>query len=190
TEAEPIAALDVRSSLDAMEEGEREGLGALVGTPVPEIAVRVVRPGTLDEVDVGEIVVSGAHVNRRYWDDPEADAANKIDEGSTTWHRTGDTGRLDAQGRVWLVGRVADMVGELHPFPLEILAERVPGVRRAALVDAGGPVLAYEGDEAAAELRRATGIDRIARVDRVPVDRRHNAKIDRARLRAMIGAAR
>ncbi|MBM4369779.1 MAG: AMP-binding protein, partial [Deltaproteobacteria bacterium] len=48
TEAEPIAALDVRSSLDAMEEGEREGLGALVGTPVPEIAVRVVRPGTLE----------------------------------------------------------------------------------------------------------------------------------------------
>ncbi len=190
TEAEPIAALDVRASIEAMEVGEREGLGALVGTPVPEIEVRVVRPGTLDAADVGEIVVSGPHVNRRYWDDPEADAANKIAEGHVVWHRTGDTGRLDAQGRLWLVGRVADMVGELHPFPLEIRAERVPGVHRAALVDAGGPVLAYEGDEATAELRRATGIDRVLRVDRVPVDPRHNAKIDRAKLRAMIGSPR
>jgi acyl-CoA synthetase (AMP-forming)/AMP-acid ligase II len=139
---------------------------------------------------VGEVVVSGAHVNRSYWQDSEADSANKLHENGTIWHRTGDTGRLDTSGRLWLVGRVADMVGDLHPFPIEMAAERVEGVGCAALVEhRGRPVLCVEGRgwERAAVVR-ATGIEAVQAVPRVPMDARHNAKVDRIRLRRMLSA--
>ena len=190
TEAEPIATLDVREELVAMQAGEADGRGALVGRPVAELELRVVKPGTLEQAEVGEVVVTGAHVNRSYWEDSAADAANKLPDGEKVWHRTGDTGHLDAEGRLWLVGRVADMVGEIHPFPVEIAAERVAGVRRAALIwdeRKSRPLLCFDGeavDERA--VVSATGIDAVLRVRTIPVDPRHNAKVNRIALRQQV----
>lgn len=187
TEAEPIATVDCRTDAQALAEGEADGRGALVGRSVPEIALRVVRPGTLDEADdVGEIIVSGAHVNPAYWEDPDADAAHKLRDGARIWHRTGDTGRRDSEGRIWLVGRVADVVEGLHPFPIEAAAERVAGIRRAALIDFGGALLCVEGDGNLDAVRVAAGVANVRRVARIPVDRRHNAKVDRAALRELL----
>lgn len=190
TEAEPIATLDVREHLETLRAGERDGRGALVGKAVPQLELRIVQPGTLETAAVGEVVVTGAHVNRSYWHDPEADAANKLPDGGRVWHRTGDTGHLDAAGQLWLVGRVADMVGELHPFPLEMAAERVSGVRRAALMGTAETngrataVICYEGEPGReAAIRSATGIERVQQAPGIPVDPRHNAKIDRKALR-------
>lgn len=194
TEAEPMAALDARASLDALEDGERDGLGALVGRPVSSLELRVVEPGTLTPArGVGEVVVAGAHVNPAYWRDPEADAATKLRDGARVWHRTGDTGWLDGDGRLWLVGRVADVVAGLHPFPVEAAAERLPGVRRAALIELRGePWLCVEGEAGALDAVRSAARDKgvagVLAVPRIPVDRRHNAKVDRAALRAQVGS--
>ncbi len=141
--------------------------------------------------EIGEILVSGEHVNQGYFEDPRSDAANKLREDGVVWHRTGDTGYLDERGRVWLVGRVQDMVGELHPFMVEGRVDGLDWVKRSALVELDEPVLAVCLGEGAPEdwearLRASSGVDRVVEVDSVPLDPRHTAKVDRAALRALL----
>ena len=187
TEAEPIASIGAREVLGETAAAEREGQGSCVGRPVPQIDLRVVSPGTLEAAErIGEVVVSGEHVNRGYFEDPSADAENKLADGEVIWHRTGDTGYLDERGRVWLVGRVKDMVGGLHPFMLEGRADARDWVRRSALVEVHGePVLAVVGDGPTDALAEELGV-RVEGVEAIPLDPRHNAKIDRAALRGIL----
>jgi acyl-CoA synthetase (AMP-forming)/AMP-acid ligase II len=214
TEAEPIAAIEARAMLDAMASAPAAGLCA--GPPVPGLSVRVVRPhaGPIElgargwgewEVargSVGEVVVAGAHVLESYLGDPAADQARKIREGPHLWHRTGDAAWLDAEGRLWLVGRVGQAVTRDGAAGWSILAElralAVPGVRHAAYLavegDAGPPraVLCVEpeagrlsGSQRAA-VRAALGaipVDEIHEVAAIPRDRRHASKVDVAALR-------
>lgn len=173
TEAEPIATIDAESAL-----AEADGVdGTCVGAPVPGVTVRL-----LDH----EVLVAGAHVVRAYYRDTGADAANKLRDGDTIWHRTGDAGWQDEQGRLWLVGRVGEQVAGAWPFPVEARAERVAGVTAAALADVGGePVLAYVGTAAPEAVTAAAGV-RAVRVERIPVDPRHRAKTDRAALATLL----
>jgi 2-furoate---CoA ligase len=71
-----------------------------------------------------------------YWNRKDADA-KALDGG---WYRTGDVGRLDADGDLWLVGRVDDMIisgGEnIHPLEVEDVVARHPAVREVAVVGA------------------------------------------------------
>ncbi len=194
TEAEPIATLDAREILDDTAAGERAGRGSCVGRPVPGIDLRVTRPGTLSALpggEIGEIVVAGDHVNPGYFEDPEATAENKLREGERIWHRTGDTGYLDPLNRVWLVGRVAHQVGDLHPYLVETPAESEDWVDRAALVGIGGEaVLACQVQDPPPGwqemLAERTGVDRVTQVASIPLDPRHNAKIDRAALKRLL----
>lgn len=186
TEAEPIASISAHEVLDETAAAERQGKGSCVGTPVPQIQLRVARPGefaALPTGEIGEVVVAGEHVNRGYFEDPAATAANKLVDGERVWHRTGDTGYLDDRGRVWLAGRVHDMVGDLHPFLVEGVADGREFVRRSALVELDGePVLACSVTQAppgwADALGEQVGV-RVVELDQIPVDPRHNAKIDR-----------
>jgi acyl-CoA synthetase (AMP-forming)/AMP-acid ligase II len=135
TEAEPIAGIEARAMLAAMEcksaeRGRDESApdagarcaadGVCVGAPVSEVAVRLVQPSddplvlgpagwSALEVPpgaTGEVVVAGEHVLGSYFQDPEADRRTKIHDGERVWHRTGDAARFDGQGRLWLMGRV------------------------------------------------------------------------------------
>jgi acyl-CoA synthetase (AMP-forming)/AMP-acid ligase II len=174
--------LDARTHRDRLERAEAQGHGALVGTPVPDIQVRIDGP----EDQPGEILVAGPHVNPGYLDDPEAEARTKVRDGDTIWHRTGDAGFLDAHGELWLVGRVGEDVAGLWPLQAEGAAEQLPFVRRAGLVALEGkPVIAVElsspPDDWEASVAKATGA-RPVEVKAVPVDPRHNAKVDRGRL--------
>ncbi len=175
TEAEPIAH---RSTAEGP---PPEGYGIHAGHPIPGIGLRIVD---------GEIQVSGGHVVQGYLD-PADDASTKVREDGVTWHRTGDAGRLDADG-LWLLGRHGSFVGGLSPFVVEAQARRWPGVRRAALgADAGGnPVLAVEGDRAREPAWRAAagavGVDRVVAVKAIPLDRRHGSKVDRKALDALL----
>ena len=69
-----------------------------------------------------------------YWNRPDADA-DAIRDG---WYHTGDMGRLDEDGDLWVVGRVDDMVisgGEnIHPTEVEDLLAAHPAVREAAVI--------------------------------------------------------
>ncbi len=147
TEAEPISGIDARAMLAGMERG---GDGLCVGSPVDRIRVRLIRPfdapialgpegwreWDVAAGEVGEIAVSGDHVLKGYLGDPEAERANKIRDGACVWHRTGDAGRLDAEGRLWLMGRVSRRVlrdgATWWGIPAEMRALGVEGVRHAA----------------------------------------------------------
>jgi 2-furoate---CoA ligase len=71
-----------------------------------------------------------------YWRRPDADAKATHDG----WYRTGDVGQIDADGDLWIVGRVDDMIisgGEnVHPLEVEEVLSRHPGVAEVAVVGA------------------------------------------------------
>jgi olefin beta-lactone synthetase len=206
TEAEPVADITLEEALTL-----HGGRGYPVGLPAPMCEVAVVDPQRLTDqeesveqarlacADIGEILVRGPHVLKRYVDNPEADRENKIRcADGRVWHRTGDTGWLDEQGRLWLAGRLKDRIntasGVVDVFPIEIALEREPGIRRVALVQhdsctalfavitgtPGARIIA-----AIHEQMTAQHIDRLElHITRaLPTDRRHNSKIDRPALR-------
>ncbi len=182
TEAEPIAHQRLADVTEADWRAMREGAGLLTGHPIPEIAVKI-----LDR----EIVVTGAHVNKGYLD-ARHNHATKLPLDGAIWHRTGDSGRLDEQGRLWLQGRHGAAVDGLSPFGVEAAARFWPGVRQAALVTIDSrAVLAIAGDRARqaewqAQANRI-GEVRVVVLPRIPLDRRHGSKVDYPALKRVLG---
>jgi 2-furoate---CoA ligase len=88
--------------------------------------------------DDGEILchLSSDEAFAGYWQRPDADE-QAICDG---WYRTGDVGRLDDDGDLWIEGRVDDMIvsgGEnIHPLEVEDVLARHPAVREVAVVGA------------------------------------------------------
>ncbi|MBV8280754.1 MAG: AMP-binding protein [Candidatus Eremiobacteraeota bacterium] len=207
TEAEPIAHLRARDVGDADRSAMQSGKGLLAGLPVPSISLKIVRvrwgaplgpltPGQLAALEcaageAGEIVVSGAHVLPGYLDG-RGDEETKTRVGERVWHRTGDLGSADERGRLWLLGRCAakieDSRGALYPFAVECAASFAPEVRRSAVLGtAQRRVLAVElaagadRETVAARLRARLAwaeLDDIVALPKIPVDKRHNAKVD------------
>jgi acyl-coenzyme A synthetase/AMP-(fatty) acid ligase len=181
TEAEPIAHVEVNDVSDADWQAMADGEGLLAGHPTPETAV---------DLRDGEVFVAGRHVNEGYLD-PADDASTKSRKNGRLWHRTGDAARMDNQGRLWLLGRKDAASDGLYPFAVETAALSWPGVRQAALL-AGGTAakLAVAGaglDAADLQARAARlGDIQVVVLNSVPMDNRHNAKADYARLRKML----
>jgi acyl-CoA synthetase (AMP-forming)/AMP-acid ligase II len=230
TEALPSTELGGREALrDTFWRTER-GEGVCVGRPFAGVEVKII--GIVDGPvastahaegrapgDVGEIVIRSPHVSPRYFRDEESTLKNKIaDAAGGQWHRTGDAGYLDEQGRLWTCGRLGQRVntpaGALFALQCEPVFDAHPRVRRSGLVgvpaqDGQIPVICVEieggagGDAAAlreellalAAANPATrDIRHVLFHPRLPVDPRHNSKIERpalarwaARQRAALG---
>ncbi|MET3924249.1 AMP-binding protein [Devosia sp. 2618] len=173
TEAEPIAWQSARAISDSQWQAMKSGMGLLAGKPIAAIGLKL-----LDD----EIVVTGDHVNKGYLGG-QGDAENKLNLHGTIWHRTGDAGRIDTDGALWLCGRLSGRCGTLYPFEVEAPSRFWPGVRRSALVAIDDkPVLALEGDDAhLAQWQKAAadiGVERVVSIARMPMDRRHHSKVD------------
>lgn len=182
TEAEPIAHQRVADILPGQWEAMERGGGLLAGPPVPQTRVKII-----DE----EIVVTGDHVNKSYLGG-YGDEENKLKIDGDIWHRTGDAGRLDKNGCLWLLGRHSAKAGEFYPFQVEIGARGWPGVRRAALVPGTNPpVLALEGEEPGTGVWQKhadiLGNLQVKKLSRIPLDKRHHSKIDYRALRKIAG---
>jgi len=217
TEAEPIAEIDRRDISDADRHAMTAGAGLLAGRPMSSIRLRIIAdrsgsplgPWSAADLEresigpdhVGEIIVSGEHVLPGYLDG-QGDEETKIRVDGAVWHRTGDAGYLDGSGRLWLLGRCAakatDAAGVLYPFAVECAAGEVAGVGRTAFVmHRGARVLAAEMTADPAAVRAAL-LERLAwakladvvTVDRIPLDRRHNAKVEYAALSALLDRLR
>jgi acyl-CoA synthetase (AMP-forming)/AMP-acid ligase II len=216
TEAEPIAEISRRAMTAEDDAAMMNGRGLLTGKPVPEIEVRILRDQWGEPVspharaefendcaptgEPGEIVVSGDHVLSGYLHG-QGDEETKFRVDGRPWHRTGDAGYFDEQGRLWLLGRcaarVADERGALYPFAVECSAHHFAGVRRTAFIRSGQRRLLvvelndgltdFKTDELKSALAWAQ-LDEVRIVTRIPTDKRHNAKIDYPALRKMLGA--
>lgn len=215
TEAEPVAHLTAEERLSAT-----QAPGFCAGRPSDRVRAKVVRihdgpielgpegwaGWELPAGEIGELVVSGDHVCRDYYQNPRAVRENKIvDLDGGVWHRMGDTGSFDPEGRFWIAGRVHSTIrrgGELvHPQLVEQAAKgEDPRIRRAAAVGLPDPGLgervvvvietAERGleDEVKARLSRmGFPADEILLTrDPLPVDPRHNSKIDYGKLRLLL----
>ena len=192
TEALPVA--DVSLS-DLARIGS--GRGVCVGKPVIGCDVRI-------DHDTSELLVSAPWMSAGYdslWLTQHNARPVVITDGHTvTWHRTGDVGHIDGEGNVWIEGRMVHVIhssrGSITPVPLEIAAEALPKVVRAAAVGVGPTdvqqivmvVETVNGTEGPADtelthaVRQALAPLTIASVwitQKLPVDIRHNSKIDR-----------
>ncbi len=108
-----------------------------VGFPLPGVEARVVdeenRPLPVNEV--GAIQVRGANVMKGYWKLPEKTKEEFTDDG---WFKTGDQGKVDDRGYIYIVGRAKDMIisGGYNVYPKEIegVIDDLPGVIESAVV--------------------------------------------------------
>ncbi len=193
--------------------------------------------------EIGELIVSGPQVTKSYVTRVEANATAKIVDASlfspgtyagrnrtnpsfsreptasanvaSVWHRMGDAGYFDREGRFWFCGRVAHRVlyaeGPLYPIPCEAIFNQHPDVFRSALVGVGPPgiqrpVIILEpkqGKFPKTPAAKKTLLDEIRRLGQsspltktiddfllhpsFPVDIRHNAKIFREKLALWAG---
>jgi len=205
TEALPVTDITL-AQIDAAGPGN----GVCVGRPLPGIDVRLsplahdgaaTGPLTSAPRITGEVCVRGPHLKDRYdqlWATEQDSARNP------GWHRTGDVGHLDEQGRLWIEGRlghvIAHAAGPVTPVGIEQRVQRLEQVAAAAAVGVGPrgtqqvavvvtagrgrPVLAPAA--LAAAVRAAAGVEvaAVLATDRLPVDIRHASKIDRTRVAA------
>jgi acyl-CoA synthetase (AMP-forming)/AMP-acid ligase II len=223
TESLPVTSItgtEVLAETDAL---TRRGKGVCVGRPLPGIDVRIIEIsdepvasiGETTEMqtgEIGELIIRGPNVSRRYFNLEKQTALHKIldDPGrgdGTFWHRIGDVGYFDDKGRVWFCGRKAHRVrtanGPMFTVCCEAVTNQHADVFRSALVGVGGeatnrtPVMTVElhGDRLAEDTLRdelltllkanplTASIDTVLFHPKFPVDIRHNAKIFREKLR-------
>jgi len=97
--------------------GER--LPGSVGPPLKDVAIRINAAG---EGAIGSLEVKGPNVFAGYWMDEAKTRSEFTDDG---WFKTGDLGRIDAQGYVHIVGRAKDLVisGGYNVYPKEVESE-------------------------------------------------------------------
>ena len=100
---------------------------ASVGPAMPRIAVKIADP---DKEGCGEIIAKGDNIMLGYYKDPEATAAVLKGDG---WFYTGDRGYMDKHGRVYITGRIKNMIvnktgKNIYPEELEEKLMKIPYV--------------------------------------------------------------
>ncbi len=163
----------------------------------------VVTPG-----QAGELIVSGDHVLKGYLAGI-GDQETKISTADKVWHRTGDVGWQDERGRLWLLGRAAEKMpyyqaavglpeqAWCYPFAIECAMRAIfPKVRMAAL-DLNGERTLVVGMELRERQQREImaaskrfGIRQLCFLKVLPLDRRHQAKIDYPSLRGLLAKSK
>lgn len=221
TEVEPIAHIEAKEML--RDEATREGVN--VGRISEDLEYKFIKiwrknveltaqgwqEWEAENEKPGELVVSGAHVCENYYNNIEAFKSTKIKEpNGKIWHRTGDVGVLDEQGRLWLVGRVHNTIVRvneyLFPVHAEILLKRLDFVRQAAFLGIEDSRL---GEKTCAAFSIKEGftpenienyalavkslfsenkipVDEVKLVSEIPMDLRHHSKVEYSKLREML----
>lgn len=220
TESLPVASIGSKEILADTRARTDQGCGVCVGRPVEGLRLEVIGisdqpiPAWRDDLilavgEVGEIVVQGPQVTAGYFNRAESTALAKISapQSGGFFHRMGDLGYRDPQGRIWFCGRKSHRVittaGVLFTIPCEAVFNTHPLVFRSALVGIGPtgaqtPVLCVELEaeaksadqerlrrellEIGARFQHTKGIETLLFHPAFPVDIRHNAKIFREKL--------
>lgn len=209
TECLPVASIDL-DEIDAAAGGDGVCVGRPLAEV--EVRVRPLdhlgRPcgePVADAGVVGEVLVRAAHARTGYdrlWH------TQHLASQPPGWHATGDVGHLDGTGRLWIGGRLGHVIvtadGPVTPVRPELAIEALHGIDAAAVVGVGPPgtqqlvavvrptepprrprMASPERTGAVRDaVRRSVGHDvaAVLEVGALPTDRRHNSKIDRARL--------
>jgi len=113
-------------------EGER--IAGSVGYPLPGVALRI------DGGETGVIQIKGPSVFSAYWRMPEKTAEEFTADG---WFITGDVGRTDRDGRLWISGRAKDLIisggFNVYPKEIELVLDDLEGVVESAVIGVPHP---------------------------------------------------
>lgn len=152
TEALPVASIESREVLEETAALSMKGAGTCVGKPFSGIQWKVIEiedgpahsMGDIRELasgEIGELMVAGDVVSQHYETRQDQNAFHKVFDGERYWHRMGDIGYLDSQGRFWFCGRKTHRVqttrGVLYTIPCEAVFNTHRSVHRTALVGFG-----------------------------------------------------
>ncbi len=209
TEAEPISSIGSAELIASQASLLSKGLP--VGKPDPRAEVKIIqiteeniRVATEAELNlcppdtVGEIIVAGPHVLSEYVNNEEALKRNKIFIGGKVYHRTGDSGCMDASGNIFLTGRCSAVFEHkgvtVYPFLYEHAFQQLNGVSAGTVlrIDAQAVAVLELSDKSrkipvASALRNMpVAFDRIHFMKKIPRDPRHHSKIDYERLKRML----
>ncbi|MBW2996757.1 AMP-binding protein [Candidatus Woesearchaeota archaeon] len=224
TEALPVCNIGSDEIISRTNILTEKGKGNCIGRPVPGMDLKIIRITdtpikswsnslVLPEGEIGEIAVKGPVVTREYYRRPKQTALAKIPEKNKGfYHRMGDVGYKDKDGKVWFCGRKSHRVTTteetLFTLPCEAIYNTHPDVFRTALVGVKNsskvvPVLCVEleknvpGNKESRIRKELLSLGRsyphTANINKVmfhpafPVDIRHNAKIFRERLAVWAG---
>ena len=221
TECLPVASIGGRAVLNETAALTAAGKGTCIGTIFDGMQVRIIQTSfqTLEDIrqaitlpagQIGEIIVKGPVATRQYFRRDAATAGAKIKDADSFWHRMGDVGYFDDQGRLWFCGRKAHIVfaaeEPMYSVCCEAIFNQHPAIYRSALVGVGirgqqTPVIVAEPEEGqfpAITADRARIKDELlhlaqanpltSRIRQIlfhpslPVDTRHNVKINREEL--------
>ncbi len=130
-----------------------------IGLPLPDVDAAIMdsQTGNLLPVgEIGEIVVKGPNIMQGYWNCPEETQAVFVNG----WMRTGDIGRMDADGYFYIVDRAKDLIiasgFNVYPREVEEVLFEHPAVAEAAVT---GVLDSYRGETVAAFVVLKPGIE-------------------------------
>ena len=232
TEVEPIAHIEAEEMLGlsgrTADDPEWVEDGVNVGRPVETLRIKFLKiekgpieaqsetdwsPLEVKAGEVGELIVAGEHVCRDYYNNPDAFSRAKIrDADGTIWHRTGDLARLDAEGFLWMVGRVHNAIQRdgqyVFPVRAEMVLKKLPAVRQAAYLglpddalrertacvvaladSSNGDAAQLHGEIERIMKKHNLPVDEIHVVDSIPMDPRHHSKVEYEALRTQLEGA-
>ena len=226
TEAEPMAHIEANELIERHMQSSQDPYWVDEGVNVGKMAVgirhrlikitghplKIKQSHDWDHIkitqgDVGELIVAGEHVCAGYYNDHKAIERSKIiDLDNTVWHRTGDLARFDADGNLWIVGRVHNVITRagryLFPVRAELALKKLPYTHKVAFLGLTDEQLGeramcilqlkkncmLEEEQIEQEVHRIMKInnipiDGVILVDDIPMDSRHNSKVEYGQLR-------
>lgn len=118
-----------------------------IGLPFPDTYIKIVRPGTDEELpygEEGEILLAGPTVMKEYMDNPEETAQTlKRHSDGLTWVYTGDLGVMDAEGFIFFKGRAKRMIissgYNIYPAQLENILDAHEKVQMSCVIGVPDP---------------------------------------------------
>ncbi|WP_375433323.1 alpha/beta fold hydrolase [uncultured Friedmanniella sp.] len=215
TEVLPATDISLAQIETAQIEVADAGNGVCVGWPLPSVTLSLSPMDELGRAEgalttepgvTGEILIAAPHRKQRYdrlW------ATEQQSSRNAGFHRSGDVGHLDPEGRLWVEGRLVHVVttadGPVTPVGIEQRIELLDAVSAAAIVGVGptgtqqvvavvvpaepGSGRGLAPPPLADEVRAASPVPLAAVLvtDALPVDIRHASKVDRARVARWAG---
>jgi long-chain acyl-CoA synthetase len=149
-----------------------------VGMPLPDVEMRIVGTESGDPLptgEIGEILIKAPQLMARYWDDPTETASTLRTHDGQRWLHTGDLGYLDADGYLFIVDRMKDLIKThgyqvwpreieevlaTHPAVAEVGVAGVPDQAKGEVAKAW--VVLAAGQRATEEELRAFARERLA----------------------------
>lgn len=229
TEVEPMAHIEGQEMIDQVQSEDPEWVeeGVNVGKMDEGLSVKFLKinkdPIYIKQASdwtehlvaqgcVGEIIVAGEHVCESYYNNEEAFFRAKIrDHEGRVWHRTGDLGKVDQLGQLWLVGRVHNAIkrADEYSFPVrsEIIMKKCDfvdkcaylGVQDQKLGEKTVCVFSPKKSENSPEqitrmkeeiqrmmTKNKVSVDEVILTDHIPMDPRHHSKVEYTVLREQL----